>query len=592
MAHDMFGVRRGKGDDDPGPDKTRTPEEEALLEKAREEAARRAEERRGNAGDVGDFLSDMLEASAPPRAQDDAAEAAPSEQAPSVNLDLGGETRRSSAKAEPEAPSPFAAFAEEAEEQQPIVRRASQVQGVRPDDEALREGPAGRELSALMSTVRDELMGLGKFPGEAVLAFEPEGSAGDTSRTMERLVKERRRHPAPFSFEPEEAAVEPDKTSFEAAPIVPPAMDEADAAVEAASAEDSSLISREYSLDDLPDSSLPESAPDGGEELPPPAEDDSLQDAELTGTELLSAAEEDRDDDSDEPDEPGSGGPGVQVEAGAGGDGDADYNLDDLPSTPDGVGFKEEDAESPVEPAMEETSLDDHELDAALAAVGEPVPSHGSEQTEADVARTSPTERTPASYDLEDLPAVPEADSMAVASEEQTGPQVNDVQLVDQSLPDLVPPTAEAVSAEPTRQGGYTGVERAMEAGVEPPLGAAGSPLAAGAGDLPAAEHAVDLNIGQLAEVERLLEKEVQFEENRTSATARVDIAESRFAALARRLGSMLTRIATALSQARELVDGRLVPYSLSCKTLLGIAGVVTLAIVGALSVKTWVLPS
>ena len=46
------------------------------------------------------------------------------------------------------------------------------------------------------------------------------------------------------------------------------------------------------------------------------------------------------------------------------------------------------------------------------------------------------------------------------------------------------------------------------------------------------------------------------------------------------------------LTQARAIADAWLAPYSLSCKTLLGIVGIIMLVVVGALSFKTWILPT
>jgi len=152
-------------------------------------------------------------------------------------------------------------------------------------------------------------------------------------------------------------------------------------------------------------------------------------------------------------------------------------------------------------------------------------------------------------------------------------------------------------------------VERAVDGSVEPSSGTAapgGAGAEAGAPmsearlppappppqeELVGAERAADLSARQLAAVERLLERDVEPEESRAALLRAGPPPAERLGLLVRKLGDLVERLAAAAAGARKAVDRRLVPYSLSCKALLGIAGLVTLAVVGALSFKIWILP-
>ena len=102
-------------------------------------------------------------------------------------------------------------------------------------------------------------------------------------------------------------------------------------------------------------------------------------------------------------------------------------------------------------------------------------------------------------------------------------------------------------------------------------------------------ERAADLSARQLAAVERLLEREVEPTES-LAAPVRERTSE-RLSLAARTLRAATERLAGRARGARKAADRRLAPYSLSCKKLLGIAGLLVLAAVAALSFKTWVLP-
>jgi len=639
MAFDIFkhGHRDSAPEED-DPARTRTPEEEALLAKAREEVAEREEERRGHAGDVGDFLGDMLDATAPPRAEEkfdgDALPQGPGSEdppgvppEPSVDVELGGEEAASPEERSPagsEASSPFAALADRSEEPPPI-RRPTAVR-LDPVEATPREGPGGRELSPLMRKVMRDLQALGSVAGDRDLAYEPESASEDAERTMEMLAQGHRRRSVGVDFEPANAAREPDLEKAQAPTAVmqrPPEGRE-DGPTRAAGADgptagekDDWLASREYSLEDLPDSG-PAPALTGEDEEPGvPAADDALQEGHLGGAEIL-----DSSDDDEAPPTGGNGVPGAPPEE------DKGYGLDDLPPVPVDSGELQDEDASPVEPAMEESTLDDRGLDAALAAADEVVPgdaasadsaaeAEAASESESVVGGRAPvsdaktgedpagaggsdlTAEAPGKYGLDDLPAVPQEDDMMAPSDDRNGSAGAGDLMPDQSLPELTPPTMVTGDTPQTDPGVFTGVERALDGQVEPSIeGPAAAGPAAPAGpeaipDISGAEHAADLSVDQLAEVEKLIEKEVELEELRSiAAREEAPPPEPRLGFLMRWVGKASTAVAAAFVMTRDTVDRRLAPYSLSCKILLGIAGILLLAVVGALSLKTWILPA
>ncbi len=665
MAFDIFKNRGRGGPPEDDAAKTRTPEEKALLAKAKEEAAKREDERRDNALDVGDFLGDMLDASAP-RAEEELDQerlssgpgvepgASPE---PNVDLELrGDEAMPPEERESAEAYSPFAVLADEAEEPPPI-RRPSAVR-LDPVEATPREGPGGRELSPLMRKVMRDLQALGGAGDDKSLAYEPETAAADTSQTMEILIQGRRRPAMALDFEPEDAAEEPNLEKTRAPTTVMESLPEADpeeqaghtseeagasggeGAPEAGGAEgggDDWLASREYSLEDLPEGGLSNNLTGEDEEPGEHADDDALQEGDLGGADLLDAAGE--NDDALSP-LPGSGDVGAsELKA----DADPEYGLDDLPSALAGSGGMEEEDSAPVEPAMEESTFDDRGLDVALAAADDAVPEEESPEDSASSAETvaSPSEAetvaaqeanepgggaeveetTPAyaketkevkevaapavetgsGYGLDDLPAVPQDTDMMLPSDERSASASASAgagdQLADQSLPDLVPPTIAAEGAAAPDSAGFTGVERALDGQVEPSMDGPAAPVPTPAPalipDMSGAEHAADLNVSQLAEVEKLIEKEVELEELRTIAEQEeVAPPEPRLAFLVRWVCSISAIVAATFTRVRDAADTKLAPYSLSCKIILGISGILLLAVVGALGFKTWILPA
>lgn len=110
-------------------------------------------------------------------------------------------------------------------------------------------------------------------------------------------------------------------------------------------------------------------------------------------------------------------------------------------------------------------------------------------------------------------------------------------------------------------------------------------------GELVRAGRAGDLTAGQLAAVERLIESEVEGEDLARPPSERREPPARKLSLAARKLRRLALMLAAGARATVELLDRLLAPYSLSCKVLLGIIGVITLAVVGALSFKTWVLP-
>jgi hypothetical protein len=183
-------------------------------------------------------------------------------------------------------------------------------------------------------------------------------------------------------------------------------------------------------------------------------------------------------------------------------------------------------------------------------------------------------------YDLGDLPPVP-ADSGLTTEPGLT----SDDLLAEQTMPEL-PATAgvEPSAAEPAAtdfpagpgvEGGAFPAREPEEPPVEIPIGT---------------ERAADLSVSQLAAVEKLIAREVTAEEAAAATSAgraRPEVAE---AGSLNWLLSAGKRIAAGTAGLRAAADRALAPYSLSCRLLLGIAGILMLCLAAALSIRTWVL--
>jgi hypothetical protein len=541
MAFDLFGRSRKPEKEeeepvDPDSTKERTPEEEALLQKAREEAALRASERREEAGDVADLLGGMLDASAPLRAKEPGER---DEGPPSVDLVLDADVESPEEKSKPgDFLSPFAALTEDAG---PAVVRVPRAED-RPEGRI-----PGPELSPLMRVVRRKLEALGRSGSDPRPDFEPESAAEDNSRTMAVLAQGRRKHPVGLTFEPEDAA---EQSGGEAASVptrvMPAAEREAAASQGATPGDPDSVVSREYSLDDLPESEFPGAGPGDEEEPSDGGDGDSLQEGELGSAELLDARPQDDE------------GPATPPEAGA--------------------------------PASE-ADLDERALEDALAAVDRVAP-EGTSPGAAAGSRTAPTapDAPPGApekeYGLEDLPPAPDGGAPTEPSDERL---TADDRIFEQSLTDLAAP-APAPPPSQAGPGGLTALERALDDSVEPSDEVPATPRSDFA--FVGSERAADLSVEQLAAVERIIEDEVEVEEREAQQAEEKCISEERLAVLLGRLRRLTEWLGSRTAVLREVADAKLAPYSLNCKVLLGIVGVITLAVIGALSVKTWLLPT
>ena len=60
---------------------------------------------------------------------------------------------------------------------------------------------------------------------------------------------------------------------------------------------------------------------------------------------------------------------------------------------------------------------------------------------------------------------------------------------------------------------------------------------------------------------------------------------------LANILAAIVTALWNSVTRALKWIDGLLNPYSLSCKRLVGIAGLIMWAIIIAMILKIWILP-
>jgi hypothetical protein len=603
MAYDLLHNRHRDGPEDGDPDRTRTPEEEAMLARAREEAARRASQRREGAGEVNDLLGDMLDASAPPRAERDEQEAGrpeAGEDLPAIDLDLGADDGSAgqvpsglAASEEGAAPSPFAALSEPGQEPPPIRRPTA----VRLDPEAARprEGPAGRELSPLMRKVLRDLRELGAVSRGAQFDFEPESSAAGAEQTMELLAVGRRRAPAGIDFEPAESAEDPGTRvqAGRAAGAVPRPGTEPGATGPGDDQPGPREAGEQYSLDDLPAPGAPaQPAEDEDEPAEQAPEGDALPGGELEDAGLLDASAADR---RKAPGPVGGEHPGGESPESA-------YSLEDLPPAPAAGSQGEEGPAPPDEAPMTESSLDEQGLDAALAAALPPSAGPQDAESASPPGGPSPNARRSEagpqapvrSYGLEDLPEVPENLASTLSSEEGGGSSGGGEQLPDQPLPDLMPPASEAPADGGLPSAGFTAVERALDGtggSADPGTSAGSAPRSEPAPQLSGAERAADLSVAQLAAVEQMLERDAERLEAESFTAAAGGSPQPRLAFLLRWVQRGYLAVTTAAASLRGAVDRRLEPYSLSCRILLGIAGILILAVVGVLSIKTWVLP-
>jgi hypothetical protein len=549
---DFFGRGRKRGGKGPrgggDPDYERTPEEEALAARAREEAARRATERLGQAEEVSDLLGGMLEVD-----------------------ESGGEKPGPAPGRKPSIPPDAAAARAAGSTARKIPTFKPEERGERRPGKPGGAGAAGREpvhpLSPELRPVMDGLMELGRSDSDAAPDFAEGSAAGEPAGAP---APERRRRTPRLAFEPDESVgldVEspsvPKTEIFTSPPVEAPRPADVTSRTEAfqpagpapsgdaapqakavppeedVEADDSTRIlasaavkrgtssRRLYSLDDLPDAGIPAEEDDLAEEVPPVDGEETLAEVELPWAGLL-----------DVPDE-------------------------------------EETEESPAS--------DDAELDRLLVAAG----------VEPEEEGRPPSPELPAPEDLE--PAITTEISGAAATSSDL--------LAEQTMPDFeiptetdeepgerapeVPPAPEPLEERAAEEVPIPLEETAPPAEQQPvPAGEAEEGLVESLGG---AERAADLSVGQLAAVEKLIEEDVGAEEEASAALA-VDLyPEAPGIGPLSRLLSAARGGAAALVSLRAAADRALKPYSLSCRLLLGIAGILMLCVAGALSIKTWI---
>jgi hypothetical protein len=569
-------------DEQPGEDRELSLEEQLLAEKARVAAAKREAERRGQAQEISDFLEAIL---APE------SEEAPAEPAgPGVGMVLTAEPEERGARAAP-APAPFAGDAAPAEA--PAKPRPS-----------AGEGQVGRTLSSSLAATYLELQSLGRGEEAAEqLNFEPEEPSSEFSRNVTALRSHPRR-PAALAFEPEEAA--------RAAGPAP-----------ASSSIPGSESSRPTAI--LARSAEPGAPAPGGEGRPPPAEpgpepspqpgqEASLEDQlRLADQEPPPAAIPDAAAQEEEKSKaitrhlplPGAAladeGPGAAEPPPAAAPAPepsppdaARYSLDDLPAAPP-TETPQEPAEGPseIEPAMADAGDDEAGLREALAAAE--AAARATTLGELSVAAVVAAGRgpqpaaapPPKEYSIADLPEAPAGAPRAQGDEPERQPAGDD-RISEEKIPELIAPPERAAAQLPPRPAAPAAPAaptRAADGAREAQVG-----RAAGGGPVPApvaAENAADLSAQQLAAVERYIVSQVDAEPERPKPAG--------LAAPGPRPRPALNRMAEAVRKGAGRVvkslDRLLEPYGLSCKRLLGIAGILILAGMAAYILKTWVLP-
>jgi hypothetical protein len=227
--------------------------------------------------------------------------------------------------------------------------------------------------------------------------------------------------------------------------------------------------------------------------------------------------------------------------------------------------------------AGESADVDERELDRLLAS--------------AELVERKPEARGPGalpvpSYSLEDLPPVPGRRPRTEPGEE--GEFTGD-RLAEQALPDLAFSPGEdlleeAAQRTPLVPDAETGARGIMSDAQFPP---APLPLPQ---EVVGARRAADMSTRELVAVERLLEGDLRPTEYEAPIGGLVALEEPRKPRLTERLRSMLSAAGESLSELRGSLDRRLAPYALNCKTLLGIVGILTLCLIGAMSYRVWVL--
>lgn len=278
------------------------------------------------------------------------------------------------------------------------------------------------------------------------------------------------------------------------------------------------------------------------------------------------------------------------------------YSLDDLPTlgaAPPGPPPSGEDGAVPAEePAMEDADLN-AALAAAESAVGKgregaappTAPLPAPEPSPEPVGEPVPTGPPPRSYTLDDLPEAPTASPArgAERSDETSSP---DDRLAEHRLPDLSDLVVAAKADEPAGAGPPNApqptstLERAIDRSVEPGRSQTGVLPQM----LPAADDASQLSARQLADIERYLEREAEGPgSGEASAAARREPPRPHWLRL--RLSAFLAALRKALLRIRAGIDRVLAPYCLSAKRVLGIAGIIALAVEMALIYRYWIEP-
>jgi hypothetical protein len=140
--------------------------------------------------------------------------------------------------------------------------------------------------------------------------------------------------------------------------------------------------------------------------------------------------------------------------------------------------------------------------------------------------------------------------------------------------------------AAPVAAPGSAAEEAAMSETELPPAPSAPAP----GDDAPEPKRAADFSAEQLAAVERMIEQEVEAEEKEAVAPEGIPVREPWLVTAGRRAAAAWLAVVETARGGYGAVDRVLEPYALSCKKLLGIAGIITLCVVGALSFKIWVL--
>ena len=323
------------------------------------------------------------------------------------------------------------------------------------------------------------------------------------------------------------------------------------------------------------------------------------------------------------------------------------YSLDDLPSWSGSAGHERAEPgerSGDVEPAMAEEGLDDADLRDALAAAeaasrrrapaGQAqAPVQGRQEVDAPSASAPGKKTSERRYSMDDLPAALPASGSDDASDFSDGgprsDRIEDDRLGEEGLPQLpavlpaeppAPPPAPQLgsgslkaleratdtSASGERSGPHASPVEAAPASaatpasdsapaparIAPPAPSPVSPYSAAPQHPPvpvAAENAADLSINQLADMERYIEDQMDTVTVSTIQDGQEPRKKPR--SLANILAACVTVLWKVFARALRWADGLLNPYSLSCKRLVGIAGLIMWAIIIAMILKIWILP-